>query len=290
MPDSMTINNPYKKRLRFDDVVISPADDISMTKIHEKGKWKMVDDIILCLDACWDRLPPRSILTRLFNGSTKHDELVEYFKNASEAEEMVLARNEKRQPKNPFQFNDARQKFVKEINELKILGIVEQTGMDLTSENNVTFSLTEDGISFVKKKLADTIEKENLDVFMVLLGKENKKIFYSNLLMKIAEIRKTRFDQLLLLIDDMESKDKTRGATGQELLREYVRYLSEIEEEPVKPYDAPVIYSEIMNKISKMVASNLVEMREGMYFLTRQGNAESNNFTGTILSTVDFLS
>ena len=277
----MSIKNPYKKRLRFDRVVITPADELGMTRIRIDGKTELIEDVVIELDNCWKEMPMQTILLRLLKGTTGLDELLSIYTNAIVKQEKKKAMREQTDGKDPFPFHDQKQRFVKNVNTLKVLGLVEQPGNDVTG--TASYNLSDDGIAFVKKKIMDTIREENFDIFMTMLGKKTSRVYFSYIVMKLAEQRHANFDQILILIDDLESSQ------GQELMREYISYLREIEDEDVNKIELPIMYGEVVLKVSTLVKKGLVKTEDGKYSLTKLGNDVSNRFTESLSPIIDFL-
>jgi hypothetical protein len=278
----MSIRNPYKKRLRFDRVVITPADELGMTKVRRDGKTELIEDVVIELDNCWKEMPTQTVLIRLLKGTTGSDELLSIYTNAIMKKEKKKAMRERADEKDPFPFRDQKQRFVKDINTLKVMGLVEQPGND-ASGTTMSYNLSDDGVAFVKKKIMDTIREENFDIFMALLGKKTSRVYFSYIVMKLAEQRHANFDQILVLIDDLESSQ------GQELMREYITYLREIEEEDVNKIEIPIMYGEVVLKVSTLVKKGLVKTEDGKYSLTKLGNDVSNRFTESLSPIIDFL-
>ncbi len=286
---AMSITNPYKKRMKFDNIIINHVDEMFLAKIKTDDGWKVVDAAIVGVESCWNNIPARTVLLQLFKEETKFNVLIQHYIAGVRNQEQARAIEEQREPEDPFPFKDYKERFLKDVNTLKMYGLVLQSAAAVIGDDGTTFSLTDDGIAYTKTKMVGMIEKENFDVFLVMLNAPKKRIYFSHLLMKIAEQRKSSFDQILLLIDDLDPGTGVAMVTSNDIVRDYLRYLRDIEEERISDHDFPVIYTEVIGKVSKLIEGGLVTMDGHAYILTGTGDATTNAFIRSIASTVDFL-
>lgn len=281
----MSINNPYKKRLIYDKVVITPDEELTITRIREEGKWKMVDDFTMGIESCWNDAGTREVLLRLFNGTTKFNDLNVVYKEAIEQDEMKKASKEGRHPTNPFPFFEYKPRFIQAMTELKALGLVDQSGGEVMTSDDTSFTITETGVNLVMIKLSKMINREKFDAFMVLLSKKGQKIPLSYIVMKMIEQRNTPFDQLVALIDDLERVNASM------LVLEYKRYLVQVEDEDLEEIDDSAIEGSIKKKIASLVSSGLVNIdrSDGAFHLTRKGDIITETFWERVKSLFYFL-
>ena len=274
----MTMTNRYKRRSDYDRTVVTPIDDMSTTLIHEDGKFKRVDNEMLDLDTCWNDPISRDVLINLYHGTETFSNLVSIYKKSMENNEKSRAEAEKRPAENPFPYGDIKQKFIKVMVNLRVMRIVMQNNDDSVSSDNTTFTLSPFGRQFVTRNLMDMIKDESFGLIVLMMAENKQSIYLSHVIMKIMEMKKTPFDQLISIVDDLQpSVNDGKPLISTTIIDEYMEYLKNVEGESNK--NVAEIQSSVMRKMATLVQKGLVAADQaGSYSLTKNGDTEASKF------------
>jgi predicted transcriptional regulator len=262
----------------FRSFFYSDSDEFLKENVFEDGKRKVVDLVELDHEKLWNNYVEKQLLIVLFQGPLSYNDLFNIFYEARSNE--FSARNE-----DPFPYGQHKAMFLKSISLLKTYGLVKQIGGDAISDGSSMFSLDENGVNFIKKKLKESIQKENFDIFMAILCKDDAGIFIPFFVMKLIEYRKVDFDQLAVVIENRED-----GMTFKEVVRDYVEYLKDVEGESTVTENDELLVNAVMKKLASLTRMEMVTVgQNSKYIMTEKGKKILRIFEESIKPVVEML-
>jgi len=194
------------------------------------------------------------------------------------------AEAEHRQPmmENVFPYGDVKQQFTKIMVSLRVVKLVMQKADDSIFSDSASFTLSPFGRTFVTKNLTDMIKDECFGLIVITMSEKDKPAFLSHVIMKLMEMKKVPFDQLISVIDDLQpSVNEGKSLISMTIIDEYAEYLKSVEGELNN--EEKDVQSSVMRKLSTLVQKGLVAVdQHGSFSLTKTGDSVASAFWDSV--------